>query len=90
MSPFSAKNGSSVSSASSAFTIAPPVPSGSVSVIHVIDGSPWRLDERVERVLEVRARQHDLVHGVTGQVVEHVVQARPVDERDERLRGASR
>ena len=43
MSPLSARKGSSVSSASSAFTIAPPVPSGSVSVIHVIAGSPRRL-----------------------------------------------
>ena len=42
MSPLSAKKGSSVSKASSAFTIAPPVPSGSVSVIQVIDGSPRR------------------------------------------------
>ncbi len=41
MSPFSAKNGSSPSEAS-AFTTAPPVPSGAVSVIHVIAGSPWR------------------------------------------------
>ena len=43
MSPFSAKNGSSVSSASSAFTIAPPVPERlRLLVIHVIAGSPQR------------------------------------------------
>src|SRR5918996_5332735 len=42
MSPFSARNGSSVPTEVSAFTIAPPVPSGSVSVIHVIVGSPPR------------------------------------------------
>ena len=42
MSPLSAKNGSAPGSAASAFTMAPPVPSGSVSVIHVIAGSPCR------------------------------------------------
>ena len=41
MSPFRAKNGSSPT-ASSAFTIAPPVPRACVSVIHVMRGSPWR------------------------------------------------
>jgi hypothetical protein len=41
MSPFSAKNGSSPTSGK-VFTIAPPVPSGSRSVTHVIRGSPRR------------------------------------------------
>ena len=70
MSPFSAKNGSSPSSVS-AFTIAPPVPSGAVSVIHVIAGSPLpRRDERLEHRLQVRRRQHHLVDAVACQVIE--------------------
>ncbi len=42
MSPFSAKNGWSSASVASACTMAPPVPSGAVSVIQVIFGSPCR------------------------------------------------
>src|SRR5215207_6852049 len=55
MSPLTAKKGSSVPMAPSAFTIAPPVPSGSVSVIQVIDGWPprawmnaWKVPSRYE------------------------------------------
>jgi hypothetical protein len=43
------------------------------------------LDERVEGPLQVRAGQHDLVDAVARQVVEHVVEARPIQERDERF-----
>ena len=42
MSPLSAKKGASVRRVASALITAPPVPSGSSSVIHVIAGSPRR------------------------------------------------
>ena len=46
-----------------------------------------RLDEGVERRLQVGGRQDHLVHTVAGEVVEHVVQPGPVNEREQWLRG---
>jgi hypothetical protein len=47
--------------------------------------APPSLDERMERFLEVRRRQDHLVHAVSGEVVQHVVQDGAVDERQQLL-----
>ena len=85
MSPLSAKNGSSPT-AGSALTIAPPVPSGSDSVIHVIVGSPWRAAMNGWNASSrYGERHHDLVHAVADEVVQLVVEDRPIDQREELL-----
>ena len=86
MSPFSAKNGWSSASVASAWTMAPPVPSGSASVIQVIFGIPVpRLDERIEHLLQVRGGQDHVVHVVAGQMIEHMVKRRTIHQRHQRL-----
>ena len=86
MSPFSAKNGSSVprrfervddrSAGAERLGLGDPRDGGI---------SPSRLDERVERLLEIGRGEHDLVHAVASQVVQHVIEGRPVHEREQRF-----
>ncbi len=86
MSPFSARKGSSVPRAPSACTIAPPVPSGSDSVIQVIVGSRRRPRKSRNFSSRYALESTDLAHPVTGEVVQDVIEDGAVDERHERLR----